>query len=192
MTMKSIAATFLSATLLLIPSQTLLRAQQTATQPAAGSPTIHQKALELLDAMGTRRVLEQNIDAMIENGRQKLVQQHPGLDPAFSDEWVRRMHERVKIDEFLDVVAAIYEKHFTLPEMDEMIRMYHDLAQNRPPQVSDALKQKLNDEIPEIQADMGAGLMELSEKIGGEVAQSVAADHPEYLRVTQPSAEQPK
>lgn len=182
----------LIAAILFATTFTALHAQSApVAQPAA--PSIHQKALELLDAMGTRTVLEQNIDAMIENGRQKLVQQHPGLDPAFSEEWTKRMHERVKIADFLDVVASTYEKHFTIPELDELIAMYRSLAQMNTPHVSSALKQKLNDEMPEIQADMGAGLMNLSEKLGSEVAQSVAADHPEYMKEPPPPAEeQPK
>lgn len=160
--------------------------------PTAAAAMLHRKALDLLEQMGTRKILEQNVEAMIENGRQKLVQEHPGLDPAYVDEWSRRMHERVKIDEFLDVVAAIYEQHFSAGELDALSQMYSDLAQNKTPQVPEALRQKLNDEIPDIQAEMGAGLMQLSEKIGGEVAQSVAADHPEYLRTTQPPAEPPQ
>lgn len=183
----------LIAAMLLAISCTVLNAQSTTSAQPAKATTIHQKALELLDAMGTRTVLEQNIDAMIENGRQKLVQQHPSLDPAFSEEWMKRMHERIKIDEFLDVVASTYEKHFTIPELDELIQMYHELAQLKNPHVSSELKEKLNTELPEIQADMGAGLMQLSERIGSEVAQSVAADHPEYMKEPPPPAEeQPK
>jgi hypothetical protein len=181
------------AAMLMSVTFTAHKAQSAPAAQATPAPTIHQKALELLGAMGTRTVLEQNIDAMIENGRQKLVQQHPGLDPAFSEEWNKRMHERVKIDEFMNVVAAIYEKHFTIPEIDELIQMYHSLAKLNTPHVSASLKQKLNDEMPEIQADMGAGLMQLSEKLGSEVAQSVAADHPEYMKEPPPPPEeQPK
>jgi hypothetical protein len=181
------------AAILFATSCSVIHAQSAPASQPAQALTIHQKALELLEAMGTRTVLEQNIDAMIENGRQKLVQQHPGLDPAFSEEWTKRMHARVKIDEFLDVVAAIYERHFTMPELDELTQMYHSLAEMKTPHVSAPLKQKLNDELPEVQADMGAGLMQLSEKLGSEVAQSVAADHPEYMKEPPPPAEeQPK
>ena len=173
---------------LLMPALTL-HAQQSgsASAQSANSPTIHQVALKLLDAMGTRKVLADNIDAMIENGKQKMIQQHPELDPAFSEEWSRRMHASINFDDFLNVLAAIYEKHFTASELTEMIRMYHDLSEQRVPQVSDALKAKLNNIMPEIQADMGAGLMELSEKIGSEVAVSVAKDHPEYVKAPPPS-----
>jgi hypothetical protein len=159
----------------------------TAQASSADAPTIHQIAMKLLEAMGTRKVLSENIDAMIENGKQKMIQQHPELDPAFSEEWSRRMHERINLDEFLNVIAAIYEKHFTTSELTEMIGMYHELSEQRAPQVSDALKAKLNNVMPEIQAEMGAGLMELSEKIGSEVAISVAKDHPEYVKGPPPS-----
>ncbi len=167
-------------------------AQSTAAAPTVAATALRQKAMNLLEEMGTRKILEQNIEAMIENGREKLVQEHPGLDQAFVDEWSRRMHERVNIDDFLNVVVSIYEQHFSADELDALSRMYRDLAQNKTPQVPEALRQKLNDEIPDIQAEMGAGLMQLSEKIGGEVTQSIAADHPEYLRTTQQPAEAPK
>ena len=143
--------------------------------------------MKLLAAMGTRKVLADNIDAMIDNGKQKMIQQHPELDPAFSQEWARRMHARINLDEFLNVIADIYEKHFNTSELTEMIGMYRDLGEQRTPHVSDALKAKLNNVMPEIQADMGAGLMELSEKIGSEVAITVAKDHPEYVKAPPPS-----
>lgn len=143
--------------------------------------------MKLLEAMGTRKVLADNIDAMIDNGKQKMIQQHPELDPAFSEEWARRMHARINLDEFLNVIAEIYEKHFNTSELTEMIGMYHDLGEQRTPHVSDALKAKLNNVMPEIQADMGAGLMELSEKIGSEVAITVAKDHPEYVKAPPPA-----
>ncbi len=184
------AITFLVFLQFLAPAPSL-HAQSSSPASALAStsaaPTIHQVAMKLLEAMGTRKVLADNIDAMIDNGKQKMIQQHPELDPAFSEEWARRMHARINLDEFLNVIAEIYEKHFNTSELTEMIGMYHDLGEQRTPHVSDALKAKLNNVMPEIQADMGAGLMELSEKIGSEVAITVAKDHPEYVKAPPPA-----
>jgi hypothetical protein len=170
-----------------VPTRTISAQQATPAQGSGDDQSIHQVAMKLLEAMGTRKVLTDNIDAMIENGKQKMAAQHPELDPAFSEEWSRRMHARIQLDDFLAVIAAIYEKHFNISELKEMTALYNDIAANHTPQVSDALKVKLNAVMPEIQADMGAGLLELSEKIGSEVAVTVAKDHPEYVKAPPPA-----
>jgi hypothetical protein len=186
--LKLLPAIALCATLTFILSTRTLHALQSApTQTQADSQSIHQVALKLLDAMGTRKVLSDNVDAMIENGKQKMLKQHTELDPAFVDEWARRMHTRINLDDFIAVIASIYEKHFTTAELTELTNVYNDVSANRTPQISDALKAKLNEAMPEVQADMGAGLMELSEKIGSEVAVSVAKDHPELVKTPPPS-----
>lgn len=197
--MKLLKFTLAIALFVLLPLFTpahTLRAQAATPAPAqasaSGTTTIHQVAMRLLEAMGTRKVLAENIDAMIENGKQKMIQQHPELDPAFSEEWARRMHERINFDDYLNVIASIYENHFTTSELTEMIGMYRALSEQRAPQVSDALKAKLNNIMPEIQADMGAGLMELSEKIGSEVAVTVAKDHPEFVKAPPPAEPAPQ
>jgi hypothetical protein len=189
--LKLLPAIALCATLAFLLYTRSFYAQQSApTQPQADSSSSHQVALKLLDAMGTRKVLTDNIGAMIENGRQKMLQQHTELDPAFVEEWARRMHEHINPDDFIAVIAAIYEKHFTIAELTELTNVYNDVSASRTPQISDALKAKLNEVMPEIQADMGAGLMELSEKIGSEVAVSVAKDHPEFVKASPASESQ--
>jgi predicted secreted protein len=159
-------------------------AQAPVQASAADAPTIHQVALRLLDAMGTHKVLTDNIGDMIDNGKRKMMQQHPELDPAFSEVWSRRMHARVNMDDFLNVIAAIYEKHFTTSELTVMIGMYHDLSEQRTPHLSDAFKAKLNNVMPEIQSEMVTDLMKLIEKLGNEVTISVAKDHPEYVKAS--------
>ena len=49
-----------------------------------------------------------------------MLQRNPGLDPKFGDEWVKRMRERIKPDDFVEITAKVYATYYTSDESEQM------------------------------------------------------------------------
>ena len=106
-----------------------LAAMPAAAQPPAPAPTtavdqnaaLHQSALKFCEAFNVRQRLEQNMDKLIDDGKQALVKRNPLINPQFVDEWAKRMRARVNLDEFVDATARVYERYYTSDELEAYV-----------------------------------------------------------------------
>jgi len=90
------------------------------------------------------------------------------------------MKARFNPDDYVTVAVHVYESHFTSNELQELIKVQNDVKASKPPSVSPELKQKLTDEGVTIQSEILGGCTQVGAKLGGEIAQQILEEHPEW------------
>jgi hypothetical protein len=165
--------------------------QAAATQPAMPPATTiqdaHQSAIEFVEALGMRQLMVGQLDKLVQDGKDAMVKNDPSLNPAFVDEWGKRMKARFNADDYIAVVVHVYETHFTNSELQQLIQAQRDLKASKPPNVSPELKQKLTTEGVAIQSEIIGGCTQVGAKLGGEVAQEILKEHPEWSSAPKPA-----
>jgi hypothetical protein len=152
---------------------------------------LHESAMNFMEASDARQRLEKSLDKLLEDGKQSMMEKNPGLAPPFGDEWLKRMHQRVSLDQFVITTAQVYEKYFTTVELDELtweqLAFKKGAAYPLPPQLADKLKSN----SARIQQDINQSTSLIGGRMGSEVGKEIEKEHPEWitkLNVTAPSA----
>jgi hypothetical protein len=121
-------------------------------QEAAAPPTKEQDIRRLLELMGSADLARQMVDQMFAEFQSSL----PEMPAKFWEESKAEMNPQA----FVDLAVPIYDKHFTQPEIRELIAFYET-----------PIGRKLTQKLPAItQESMAAGM-----KWGEEIAQKVMA-----------------
>ena len=149
---------------------------------------LHTDVLKLVDLDGTKERLQNNLSRMIDEGKARMMQQGSPCNSAFADEWARRMLARASVDDFVNVVVAAFERHFSDPEIRELIALRNSKGTPQSSSISPALKQKLEKVMPSVQAEIMGGCVEVGAKLGGEIGQEIQKEHPEYCKEPAPAA----
>lgn len=177
-----------------------LVAQKAAPAPATIAPPTpstndqdtpqkrHESAMRFLQLSDARPRLEKVLDKLLDDGRKDLLVRNQGLDPRFADEWERRMRQRVKVDEFIDATAQVYEKYFTRDELDQLAEGQFALKRGQIYTLPADLGKKLKADSPHIQRDINIQTSLIGARLGKEVGQEVEKDHPEWGKNTGPAA----
>ena len=181
----------LSYVLLFLALSTVATAQQPAaarkkaahsTPAPADRQKLHESALKFMDASDVRQRLSQGLDKLLEDGKQSMMQKNPGLDPQFGEEWLKRMRQRVNLDDFVNATAGVYEKYFTAAELDELTRgqlaMRKSQIYSRPP----ALADKMKTDSPFIQRDINTETSVFGARLGASVGKEIEKEHPEWIK----------
>lgn len=164
-----------------------------APATAATSANAHQKAVQLVELTGARKILQDSADKMVEDGREDIVKSHPEYDPAFSREWARLMRLRFHPDDYLNVAVRVYEAHYTAEELGELVQALQAAAAGKAPEISPALKQKFSANSITVQSEIIGGCTQVSSKLGGEIGAQLQRQHPEWLKAKgAPAAQTPK
>lgn len=171
-------------------SQTAEPAAPAKTVPAPLDPQMHADALKLVELSGARKRMADSMDAMMEQGKAEMLKRYPALDPRFADEWVKRMKARTNLDDYIEVVASVYQKHFSHDEILALIQIQQDAKDGKKPTVSDALRTKLTDNAVAIQSEILGGCTQVGAKLGGEVGTEIAREHPDW-QMSRPDAKPP-
>jgi hypothetical protein len=137
---------------------------------------------QLVELTGDRERLQKALPKLLSDGKTKMLRAYPGVDPAFRDEWEKRMAARIKVDDFLGVTARAYEKHFTNDEILDLIALMSARKEGKPVKASAQLQQKLEAEAPAIMGEIMGGATEVAVKLGAQVGGEIAKEHPEYMR----------
>ena len=164
----------------------LAQAETTALVPHVVGNQFHSNVLTLVNMTGLRDELLRNRHTVAEEGKQVILHSFPSYDPAFADEWARRM-ERSSVDDYLSVVVAVYEKNYSNEDVLEMIQVQRDLSADRQPVLSIQLRSKLARVAPTVENEITSGFKELGAKQGEQVGEEVAKEHPEWLRSSESS-----
>jgi hypothetical protein len=163
-------------------------ASQTPTVTAADS-TLHENVVKLVELMGSRKRILDGRDKALAEGREKMLQIEPNLTPEFGDEWVKRMHDRYNVDDYLNVIIAVYEKHFNKTEIEELTQIQLDANDSKTPTVSPALKEKLGKEGSTIMSEVLGGCGQVGAKLGADIGQEIGREHPEWVKEVKPAGD---
>jgi hypothetical protein len=161
--------------------------------PAASIPTdpaarklLLDDARKFVQASDARPRLEQSLDKLLEEGKEAMLQRNPGLDPKFGDEWVKRMKERVKPDDFVEITAKVYAAYYSSDELEQMTQAQLALKNSKIYSVSPELSQKIKASVPKIQHDINTDISRLGSSMSIEVGQEISKDHPEWAKPLPP------
>ena len=146
---------------------------------------LHTNVLTLIDLTGDRERLVQNLPKIIADAKTKMMQSAPGLSPAFGDEWERRIATRIKVDDFVEMAARVYEKHLSNDEVLSLIDLMQAKKAGKPVSVSRELQQKFNAEAPAMLGEITGASTELAAKLSMQVGSEISKEHPEYLAARQ-------
>ncbi|MGH9713992.1 MAG: DUF2059 domain-containing protein [Candidatus Acidiferrales bacterium] len=127
----------------------LLASVSFAQQNPADAPASKEDIQRYLDAMHTRDLLKTMMGTMTKQMHKMihdLVEKQQNLPPDFEsrlDTTIDGMFKDFPIDEYLDAVAPVYQKHFTKGDIDALVAFY-----------SSPVGQKVIKELPAIQGDV--------------------------------------
>jgi len=161
-------------------------------QPAVPAPNVivtvedhailHENTVKLVELMGARRKIEENLDKMVQNGKETMLQKFPDLNPAFVEEWSKRFRVQFNADNYVDLMVAVYEGHFTNDEILELIQIQRNTNEGKTHTVSPHLKEKLAGAMPSMMSEIIGGFTQLGSKLGAEIGQEIGTEHPEWVK----------
>jgi hypothetical protein len=161
-------------------------------QPPQDSAKLHADALKMVEDSGARAAIKQNMDKIMEDGRQALLRADPNTDPRFADEWVKRMRERMNLDEYVNAIARVYENYLTDQEILELQKAEADRKESKQPVISPELQKKLKENAVKIQSDVIAETSRLGGRLGGDIGQEIAKEHPDWVKTSKSGDQSPK
>lgn len=135
-----------------------------------------------MELTGDRERLQKALPKLLSDAKAKMAHAYPSVDPAFGNEWEKRMASRIKVDDFMGVTARTYQKHFTNDEILDLITIMNARKEGKPVKAPAQLQQKMDAEAPGILGEIMGGATELAVKLGGQVGGDIAREHPEYIR----------
>jgi hypothetical protein len=162
---------------------------QSASATEADRQKLHDSAMKFVEASDARQRLEQNLDKLLEDGRKSMMHTNPGLDPQFGEEWLKRMRQRVNLDQFVVATAQVYEKYFTSDELDELTQGQLAAKKGQGHALTPKLAEKLKSNSALIQRDINTQTSMIGGRLGSEVGKEIEKDHPEWIKA--PSAPDP-
>lgn len=148
----------------------------------------HDAAVRLVGAMGIKEEVAEKMDANVERGAAKMESKLPNLRPEFVDEWKKRMKARLNPDDYVAIVAQVYEKYFTAEELDQLYSVVISKKQSKAAELSDALSEKFQNNERAIDSQIANGTTQISARLGSEVGQEIAKEHPEWVTASAPQS----
>ena len=156
----------------------------TSYHEVAGTPN----AVELVDLMGVRKSFETDHGKMMVVAKQKLMHDFPSLNPAFANEWAKRIAARMNPEDYVAIAAHVYESHFSDDELGELVEAQKNVNAGKRSALSQALRDKLQSSMPAVASEIAGGFTQAGAKLGLEVAQEVAKEHPEWVKRPAPAS----
>jgi hypothetical protein len=161
---------------------------QTAPANQADRQKLHDSAMKFVEASDARQRLEQNLDKLLEEGKKSMMHTNPGLDPQFGEEWMKRMRQQVRLDQFVAATAQVYEKYFTSDELDELTQGQLAAKKGQGHALSPRLAEKLKFNSSFIQRDINTQTSMIGGRLGSEVGKEIEKAHPEWVKAPSGSA----
>lgn len=143
---------------------------------------LHSDVLKLVQIEGERARMDAAIPGSLEHGKQILMRKCPNCSPEFTAEWVKQMQARLSPDDLMQVVVRVYEHDLTDAEVRQLIPIAEAKQAGKPPVITDDVRQNLLPKLHHVQNDIVAGCSQIAEKLGGEVAEQIAREHPGWVK----------
>jgi hypothetical protein len=161
-----------------------------STTTVIADPQMHANVLSLIDLTGDRERFVKSLPKTIADAKAKMMQAAPGMSPEFANEWERRITARIKVDDFVEVAARVYEKHLTNDEVVSLIALLQAKKAGKPVSAPRQLEQKFNAETPAMLGEITGASTELAARLSMQIGSEIGREHPEYLAAQQPGARQ--
>lgn len=159
-----------------------LQQPSSSAAPSKAAAQLRTDVLKLIELDGTKKRLQINLKQMVDKGKVQMMEQASLCNSAFADEWARRMLARANVDEFVNVVVTVFETHFNDVEVRQLIAARKADGTAEPSSISPELKQKLERIMPTVLSEIIGGCTQVGAKLGGEIGQEIAREHPDYCR----------
>jgi len=157
-----------------------------STTTVTTDPQLHTNVMLLIDLTGDRDRLVQSLPRILANAKAKMMQSLPGVNPAFGEEWERRMAALVNVDDFVQLAAHTYEKHFTNDEVLSLIALMEAKKTGKMASVSPQLQQKFSTEGSAMLGEIAGASAELAVRLSTQVGSDIGKEHPEYFQQLPP------
>lgn len=170
--------------------------QSITMHPGPAVPAIdvkaHDATVHLVQVLGLKEKMIEGMDADLDKGVEAMKAQVSSLSPEFTQEWRRRMKARLKPEDFVAVVVQVYERHFTTEELEELSNVAIGRKEGKAVALPQAFKEKFQKDAVEIQSEIIGGTSQIGAKLGMEIGQEIAREHPDWTsssasQTTQPS-----
>ena len=159
---------------------------KTDANQAAAKP--YADILQLVELSGVRNQVPVLWKSMVEDGRKQMIEQCEMCSKKFTDEWAKRMMERMKMDDVIDIWVKAYEKHFTSEEITSLIELQRKTNAHEKIEMSSALATKLQAELPAVKNEFNDGCAKLASDLGSTITSEIQQEHPEYLNTSDKEA----
>jgi hypothetical protein len=83
----------------------------------------HANVIKLLELIDLNHHLEDVLKGSMPEAKKHMMEKCERCTPAFADEWEKRMLARTNIADYSDVYVKVYEKYFTLEDINELIAL---------------------------------------------------------------------
>jgi hypothetical protein len=105
-------------------------------------PQLNANLVKLFELSGDRESIERTLPQVLKDAGAKMRQVLPGSDPAYFEEWAKRMASRLNVQDLMDEEVHVYERHFTNDEIAELLAVQVARKESKPAEVSTQLRQK--------------------------------------------------
>lgn len=146
--------------------------QDTASQQQNKSidPVKEGDIRSLMELVGARDQVQDGITASTEQYREKLLASVPNNDKgqAFVNAWVDAYQKKFDVDQVMDQLVNVYDKHYSEDEIKGLLQFY-----------GSPLGQKVAAESPKISHEIQVASREAGTKAAREALQALKAQNPE-------------
>lgn len=147
---------------------------QDAAKPTAKiSPEKEAAIRRLMDASGMRENLRKVLAGSIENIKPVLRKSLPPgeYQEKLVDLFFERFQQKMKLDDMLDLVVPVYDKHFSIEDIEGLTKFYQT-----------PLGKKALSNLAEVMLECQAAGAKYGEQAGREAMTEVLAEHPEIQK----------
>ncbi|MGA2250574.1 hypothetical protein [Terracidiphilus sp.] len=154
--------------------------KQPVPPPVEITPQLHEAAIGFITAARIRKNMLVHADPFLEQISKSLNSQHPNLNPGFTEEWQKRIKDRLDTDKYDAIWVHEYERYFTTEELNQLTDFLAQHREGNITDVSDALKIKLTIYQEDMLMEIDDGVNDWLDKLGCEVGEEIAKEHPEW------------
>jgi hypothetical protein len=153
-------------------------------------PKLHSDVVKLVEVSGARERLETTLRPLLEEGHKTIMNNCKRCTQEFGDEWVKRMLERLKVQDFVDVYVRVYEKYLTEDDVQQLMAFHKARKESKDADLPPALKERLNSRMPTIMSEIMGECTKIGAKLGGQVGAEIEKEHPEFIKPVEEKEEQ--
>jgi hypothetical protein len=152
-------------------------------------PKLHADVVKFVELSGEREKMQSGLAGQLAAAKFRMMTEEcKGCDPAFGDEWVKRMTARTKVDEYMHVIERAYETHFGDDDILGMTALLNQSKSGQKPTPSDDLRKKLMGTMPAVQNEIARGSAQIGAKLGPEVRKELEKEHALAIKLVPLSA----
>lgn len=141
-----------------------------AAAPRKIDPTKEADIRRLLELTGAKIAAEKSMKAMMELSRTSLAKSLPQNEGSqkFVELFFKKLETKLKMDDLLELVLPIYDKHLTEEDVRELIQFYETPLGQRTAKI-----------FPQILQESQSVGAQWGQEVGRQAAQEVLDEHPE-------------